>query len=141
MIVPDTNLLIYAHIESMPHHAAANDWWNGVMNGHETVGLCWPVVTGFVRIASNRRVFVSPLTPDIALRICESWLARPTVQLIEPGPRHISLLRQFLEQTPGGDLVTDAHIAAISAEYSATIYSNDTDFARFSGIKWINPLK
>lgn len=111
------------------------------MNGREEIGLCWPVMTAFLRIATNRRVFATPLAPDVAMSICESWLDGPMVRLIEPGPRHVPLLRQFLAQTPGGDMVTDAHIAAIAAEYNATIYSNDTDLGRFSGVKWANPLR
>ncbi len=141
MIIPDTNLLLYAHLDAMPQHPAANAWWNEVMNGQEAIGLCWPVITGFIRIATNRRVFAAPLAPDVAMNVCDSWLTGNMVRLVEPGPRHMHLLRQFLRQTPGGDLVTDAHIAAIAAEYNATVHSNDTDFRRFSGIKWVNPLR
>jgi hypothetical protein len=36
--------------------------------------------------------------------------------------------------------VTDAHIAALAIEHDATLYTADTDFRRFRGLRFVNPL-
>ena len=141
MIVPDTNLLLYAHNDFDPQHVAAKDWWEEAMNGTERVGLSAVVVCGFVRISTNRNVFPVPLMPTCAVDVVKGWLDEPNVVFIHPGPQHLDLFRQNLKAAGvGGNLVTDAHIAALAMEYQAELHSNDSDFARFPGLRWRNPL-
>ena len=141
MIIPDVNVLVYAHIGTMAEHVPARAWWNDLLNRPVSLGLPWSVICGFVRVTTNRRAMNDPLTIDQAFMAVDSWLASPRVQIIEPGPRHYSILQTLLHGTAGGNLVTDAHLAAIAMEHNAEIASNDNDFARFSGLKWHNPLK
>lgn len=141
MIVPDTNLLLYAYRAEVPLHAPAREWWETLVNGDERVGVPWSVVSGFVRMITNRSAYTDPATPSQAFDFVNEWLASPNVETINPGSQHLDLFRRNLETAGvGGNLVTDAHIAAIAMEYQAEVHTNDSDFARFPGLKWRNPL-
>jgi hypothetical protein len=142
MIIPDVNLLLYAYNEDAPWHAPARAWWESVLSGTECVGLPWVVGLGYLRLATNSRVLRDPWTPLEALGHIGSWLERPNVQLVQPGPRHLELLAHFAaEGLLSSELTTDAHIAALGVENHAIVYSNDADFSRFPGLRLRNPLK
>lgn len=106
------------------------------------MGLDWVVVLGFLRLATNLHIFGAPMTADEAVSHIQSWLERPNVKIVSPGPRHAELLFGFL-RTAGqaGNLTTDAHLAALAVESRAVIHTADTDFQRFSGVRWLNPLQ
>lgn len=141
MIIPDINLLLYAHITSFPKHAAAKAWWEATMTGDQDVGLVPPVVFGFIRIGTNPRVFAPPMSVEVAVAHVESWLARPRVRLLAPGSRHLDVAFGLLRTLgAAASLTTDAQIAAFAVENQADLHSNDTDFARFPGLRWVNPL-
>jgi toxin-antitoxin system PIN domain toxin len=141
MIVPDVNLLVYAYDSKAPHHPRARAWWEGLLSRREPVGIPWVVSVGFVRIMTSRSVMTEPMAPGLALTHVRSWLALPSVDPIQPGPRHLDILASFAQSgTLVSALMTDAHIAAIAVELQATVHSNDTDFARFPGLRWMNPL-
>lgn len=141
MIVVDVNLLIYAVDRDAPHHERAHDWWLSALAGRETIGLPWSTMLAFARLTTNPRVFAHPLTTDQAFDLLEAWTAHHHVVPVEPTPRHMPLVRGFL-QTAGtaGNLVTDAHLATIAIEHGATLCSADADFSRFPGLRWTNPL-
>lgn len=141
MIVPDLNLLLYAHDATSPRHEAARTWWEELSNGTERVGLSWLVVAGFIRLTTGPSVMGQPATPSQAIDTVEEWFRLPHVSPINPGSEHLRLLRQALAAAGvGGNLVTDAHIAALAMEYQAEVHSNDSDFGRFPGLRWRNPL-
>ena len=141
MILPDVNLLVYAVDETSPFHRQARRWWDDALSSTEAVGLCYPSVLGFVRLTTNRRVFVSPLGVEDALQIATSWLEQPNATLLLPTLRHWTILSTLLRAATGGaNLTTDAHIAAHAVEHGYTLYSNDRDFGRFEGLRWKNPL-
>jgi len=141
MIIPDVNLLIYAYDDGAPRHDRARAWWTSLLNGEESIGLPWAVVCGYVRIMTNPRARVRPVSAPAAFADVQAWLARETVTVLEPGPRHLEIMRELLSQTGGsGNLVTDAHLAAIAIEHQCELHSNDTDFGRFPGLRWHNPL-
>ena len=141
MIVPDLNRLVYAYNEDAPWHSEAKRWWEGCLGDTAPVGIPWIVVLGFVRLMSNRRVLLDPMPAPEALRHCRSWLERPNVRIILPGPSHLDLLGKLLDAaSAGADLVPDAHLATLAIEHQAELPSNDGDFARFSGLRWRNPL-
>ena len=141
MILPDVNLLIYAINRNSPVHDRACAWWNDAVSAGG-VALCWPAVVGFVRLTTNRRVLINPLTVQTATGIVDTWLARPDVHLLSPTPAHWGILTRLLRGIQvGGNLTTDAHIAAYAIEYGCTLYSNDADFSRFPGLRWKNPVK
>ena len=141
MILPDINLLVYAHDELARPHQAARQWWEAALNGANSVGLPWVVSLGFVRLVTHPRVMVEPVSPTVALDCVDGWLQRPSVQVLEPGPRHLSIVRQlFLATDVAAGLTTDTHLAALAIEHQCELHSNDGDFARFPGLNWHNPL-
>ena len=141
MIVPDVNLLIYAHNDMAPHHDAARGWWESLLRGSERTGLPWIVVCGFLRLTTQRGFYERPLTPEQATDTVSDWFAVPSVMPLNPGGQHLAIFRRLLvEAGVGGNLVTDAHIAALAIEHQAELHSNDGDFVRFNGLRWRNPL-
>lgn len=141
MKVPDLNLLIYAIDGRAPQHRAAAAWWDAVMSGNETIGLAWSVMLGFVRLTTNPAVVITPLEPHLALDYVDRWLAHPITTVIEPTTRHTVVLRDLIAPTgTAGNLVADAHLAALAIEHGAELCSADRDFGRFPGLRWANPL-
>jgi toxin-antitoxin system PIN domain toxin len=137
----DTNLLLYAVDESSPHHRAAKPWLEQLLSGSETFAFAWAVLLAFVRLATNPRVFASPLTLDEALDLVDSWLEQPAATVVHPTERHSHLLRELLTHLgTAANLTSDAHLAALSIEHGAELCSADSDFARFPRVRWLNPL-
>jgi len=140
--LPDVNLLLYAIDESSPRFEPAHTWVEGLFGGRETVALAWAVTLAFVRLTTKPQVMTSPLSVDEALDIVDGWLARPNVTVIHPTDRHAAILRELLGPLgTGGNLTTDAHLAALSIEYGAELCSSDADFSRFPGVRWVDPLR
>ena len=141
MIVPDVNLLLYAYNDGAPLHHPARRWWERLLNGPERIGIPWVVTTGFVRLLTHPGLRQQPATRTQALDYVDEWFRAPHVSPLNPGRQHLTLLRRALAAAGvGGNLVTDAHIAALAIEYQAELHSNDTDFSRFPGLRWRNPL-
>ena len=140
MILPDINLVVYAYNEDAPFHAPAKAWWERCLSETEPVGLPWAVMLGFVRLMSNRRVLARPMSAPEAAEQCKRWMLQPNVRIVLPGPAHIDILVGLLKGPMGPNLVTDAHLAALAIEHQAELHSNDSDFARFSGLTWCNPV-
>ena len=141
MIIPDINLLLYAYDARSPFHDKAVAWWQECLSGNEQVGLPPVILFGFVRISTNGRVFINPMTPAEASEHVRSWLMQPGVQILEPRIDHIEQVLRSLEKLgTASNLVTDAQIAALTIEHDATLHTNDADFIRFPGLRWVNPL-
>lgn len=141
MIVPDVNLLVFAYNVRAPLHDPARLWWNGLLNGDEPVGVPWAVSTGFVRIITNPRAVTAPLSPLDAVSRIRDWFLNPHVVPLNPGAGHLSHFQRYLASAGGSNLVPDAHIAALAMEHDAELHSHDSDFARFPGLSWRNPLR
>ena len=142
MIVPDINLLIYAYNSDAPHHAAARKWWEGLMNGRRPIGIPAVVTVGFIRIATTSAVLERPFPVAETFDIVESWFSRRQVAWLEPGPRALDIFREAMILSHAtGRLATDAYVAALAIENAAELHSNDADFGRFSGLRWVNPLE
>ena len=141
MIVPDINLLVYAHDEAAPLHRAARTWWEGLIDNEQAVALPWAIIIGFVRLVTHASVMKEPLQPLEALERVREWMDQPAVQILEPGPAHLGIVRRLFEATGvAASLTTDTHLAALAIEYQCELHSNDGDFARFPGLRWRNPL-
>ena len=141
MIVLDANLLLYAYNSSAPNHVQARQWIEDVFSGTETVGLPWQTISAFLRIATNRQLPGGRLSMDEAAALVEEWAALPVVHLLAPGDRHWAFFRRMLvEGQASGPLTTDAQLAALTIENGGVLYTTDRDFARFPGLKWVNPL-
>ncbi|AFM26676.1 type II toxin-antitoxin system VapC family toxin [Desulfomonile tiedjei] len=141
MILVDANILLYAEDSLHPRHEQARSWWDTQLSGTETVCLCWTVLCAFIRIGTNSRVFETPLSLEQALARVQSWLDQPCTRIIRPTERHWTILQQMLvEGQAVANLVTDAHLAALAIEHGCELASTDSDFARFTKLKWKNPL-
>ncbi len=141
MILVDANLLLYAEDSLSEGHESARNWWDEQLSGSAPVCLCWPVLNAFLRIGTNARLHQRPLTLREACDRVQSWLDQPCVRLIQPTEHHWSFLQTMLaEGTAVGNLVSDAHLAALAVEHNCVLQSTDSDFARFPGLKWVNPL-
>jgi toxin-antitoxin system PIN domain toxin len=137
----DVNLLVYAVDESAAPHARARSWLEASLSGSETFAFSWIVLLAFVRLVANSRVFERPLQIEDALDHVDSWLAQPNTTVVHPGVRHSALLRELLAPLgAAGNLTTDAHLAALAIEHGAELCSADSDFSRFPGLRWTNPL-
>jgi toxin-antitoxin system PIN domain toxin len=141
VIVIDANLLIYSYDSDSSDHKESRAWVEKIFSGAEPIGLAWQTVCAFLRVVTNRKVPGSRLTVEQAARIVEEWLEQPNVRMLVPGDEHWSVLkRMMLEGQASGALVSDAEIAALTMEYGGELYTADRDFARFPGLRWVNPL-
>lgn len=142
MRLPDVNLLIYAVDETSPRHDAARTWLEATLSGTETVALAWMVLLAFVRLSTHPAAFSQPLSTDEAMDLVDGWLDQPCATVINPTVRHPTVLRDLLRPLgSAGNLTSDAHLAALAIEHGAELYSCDSDFSRFSGLRWIDPLR
>jgi hypothetical protein len=141
MIIPDINLLIYAHNTASAAHDRSRGWWEDLIRREQPIGLPWVVVFGFVRLVTHPSVMADPLPPLEALATVRSWMDESNVSIVDPGPRHLAITEDLLKATGvAGNLTTDTHLAALAIEYQADLHSNDADFGRFPGLRWKNPL-
>ncbi len=141
MIVPDANLLLYAYDNASAHHAAALKWVNRTFSGTELIGLPWQVIWAFLRISTNKQIYATPISMDTAVGITQRWVGLRNVRLLAPGEGHWDLLRRMLiEGGVRGARVTDAELAAITTECGGVLHTVDRGFARFPGLRWVNPL-
>lgn len=142
MIVPDVNLLLYAVIDGYPQHEAARRWWVGALNGDEPIGLVPVVLTGFVRLATNRQVLADPFDVGAAAGLTRQWMRHRTARVLTTSAAEVDAALNLLDQIgTAGNLTTDALIAAHARIVRGTVYSNDGDFGRFPDVKWVNPLR
>jgi len=142
MIVPDANLLIYAYDSTSPHHDKAKSWWEDVLSGDEPIGVPWVVVLAFSRLMTHPAICCDPLTTHQVRQCVEHWLAQQTVRILSPSPGTLVRFFDLLDSIGlGGNFATDALIAAHAMENTATVYSNDRDFGRFTCLRWRNPLE
>ncbi len=142
MILIDANLLIYAVNRDSPAHRESREWLERVLQGAEPVGFAWVVLLAFLRLTTRRGLFEHPLSIKAALDIVDSWLDQPAATTVHPGRDHARILRQLLLTSgAGGNLTTDAHLAALAIEQNAELYSDDRDSRRFAGLRWRNPLQ
>ncbi len=141
MKLVDANLLIYAKFSDLPQHDRAREWLENELNSPGRLGLAWQPALAFLRLATNPRLFARPLPTAVAWAQLRDWLNHPRVWVPEPTDGHLSILGELLQATQAtGNLVPDAHLAAIAIQHGLTLCSADADFARFPGLSWTNPL-
>lgn len=141
MIVPDVNVLVYAMDANSPHHERAWGWWQSALTGVEHVGFTWSVLTGYIRLTTNLRVMPTPMTVEQSAAHVRAWVSVPRARILNPGAEHLHIMERLLAPFGrGGNLVSDAHLAALAIENGATVYSADDDFSRFDRLSWVNPL-
>lgn len=142
MKLPDANVLIYALDSTSPRHEPARFWLEEVLSGGETVAFAWSVILAVLRLTTHPAVFAAPLSSGEAMDVVDGWLSQPVATVVHPTARHPALLRELLESVgTAGNLVPDAHLAALSIEHGAELCSSDADFSRFAGVRWTDPLR
>ncbi|BBZ01935.1 ribonuclease VapC37 [Mycolicibacterium chitae] len=140
MKIVDANVLLYAVNSASPQHEASRRWLDGALSGSDTVGLAWVPLLAFVRLSTKTGLFPSPLPPADAMRQVVEWATAPGATTIAPTARHGDILHTLLAQLgTGGNIVSDAHLAALAIEHRASIVSYDNDFSRFDGVRWHTP--
>jgi toxin-antitoxin system PIN domain toxin len=137
----DANLLLFAVHEASPFHTAARAWLTEQLNGARRVGLPWQSLAAFFRIATHPRAFERPLDPTTAWERVTDWLAAGPTWIPAAGPGHAEILGELIVRHDiRGNLLPDAQLAALALEHGLTVASADTDFARFTEVRWENPL-
>jgi hypothetical protein len=143
MLLPDVNVLIYAHREdSTVEHPAYAAWITGLATGDEPFALSVLALAGLVRITTNPRVFRRPSTLDEVFAFTGELLARPTARVLAPGPRHLEIFEALCRRSGAtAKLSADAQHAAVAIEHGCTLVTTDSDFDRFAGLRWRHPLR
>lgn len=137
----DANLLLYVVDERAPRHRNALNWFSEALAGDRRVGLPWLSLSAFVRIATNPRALTQALTAAEAWHVVVDWLECENTWIPSPTERHAAILGDLIVRYDlRGNLVTDAQLAALAIEHGLTVFSADTDFARFREVEWVNPL-
>lgn len=141
-ILVDANLLLWAHLEQMPHHEQARSWWADTLTHVAIVGVAWPTALAFLRVSTHPRALERPLAIADAWGVVTGWLARPNVRSPVPTERHLAILGTLLvDAGAGGDHTSDAHLAALAMEWGLELVTADRDFARYPGLRWRDPLR
>ena len=140
MIIPDVNLLVYAYTEQADPYTSARPWVESMFAGSEAIGLPWAVQIGFIRVMTLRRAVVEPISATEAVATVQRWRRHHLVVIPEPGPNHLEIVEQSLvDAGRAGNLVPDAHLAALAIEHDAEFHSYDRDFGLFQGLRWRDP--
>ena len=140
MKVVDAHVLLYAVNRDATAHEPSRAWLDGALSAAEPVGFAWIVLTAFLRLSTHPGIHPAPLTPEAAIDVAQAWLAQPPAVIVTPSPGHLGSLRSMLHATgSGGNLVNDAHLAALALDYGATVVTYDNDFGRFPGVGWERP--
>lgn len=136
----DLNVLIYATDNTSAHHQVAHRWLDSALSSTETIGIPTHVAVGFVRLTTSARVMTAPLDIRTSASVVNGWLSRPNATTPAPTSRHYDVVAELLEPLgTAGNLVADAHLAALSIEHGAELCSFDHHFGRFSGVLWVKP--
>lgn len=140
-VIVDTNILVYARNTADPRHAPITAWLSDALSGPARIGLSWHALVGFVRISTNPRIYPSPLAPEQAWTQVEEWLDADAAWLATETNGHATILGDLIRRYAlSGPIVSDAHLAALAIEHGVALASTDGDFARFTELRWINPL-
>lgn len=142
MIIPDANILLYAYNSSSALHQQAREWAERVLSEEELVGMPWSTAGAFLRITTHPAITAPRMSIEESCQIVQSWIDQPNVQMIGPAESHWTHLQKMLiDGQTRGPLVSDAQLAALTIEHGGILHTTDRDFARFPGLRWINPLK
>ncbi len=141
MILPDVNVLVYAHREESAHHSACRKWLETVIDGDASYGISDLVLSGFIRVVTHPKVFKHPSPLSDAIAFATQLRNQPNCVRIETGPRHWEIFAHLCtESGVKGNLVPDAYLAALAIEAGCEWVSADRDFSRFKGLRWRHPI-
>lgn len=141
MILLDTNLLVYAFIESFPQHSSTKKWLEQQLSSMDRVALPWAALLGFIRVCSNKKIFANPASIQACWAQVSTWLDHTTTWIPLPKETHQDLMGELLGQIGNkAGMVPDAHLAALAIDHELTLCSADRGFRRFQELQWHNPL-
>jgi toxin-antitoxin system PIN domain toxin len=140
MRLVDANVLLYAVNSASEHHEASRNWLDNALSGSDIVGFAWVPLLAFARLTTKHGLFPTPMNPDDAMAQIREWCAAPSAVMVNPTARHADVLSGLISGVgTGGNLVNDAHLAALAIEHRARIVTYDNDFGRFDGVRWDAP--
>jgi uncharacterized protein len=140
-VLVDANILLYAVDEASPFHERASSWLTAQLNGDRRVGFPWLSLVAFLRISTHERASANPLSPELAAMFVTDWLEPEVAWIPREGPGHARILADLMTRYQlQGNIVSDAHLAALAIEHGLEVCSNDSHFARFGEIRWTNPV-
>jgi toxin-antitoxin system PIN domain toxin len=140
-VLIDANILLYAVDEASPFHERARTWLAGQLNGPRRVGFPWQSLVAFIRISTHERASARPLSSREAAGFVADWLGPEVSWIPREGSGHARILTDLITRYElRGNVISDAHLAALAIEHGLEVCSNDADFARFSEVRWINPV-
>jgi toxin-antitoxin system PIN domain toxin len=141
MLLLDVNVLVYAYRTELPNHTAYRRWLDESVGAESALGLADLVLSAFLRIVTNPRIFRTPTPIEAALQFVEALRTQRNSEVVAPGPRHWAIFSRLCVETPAsGNLVPDAYLAALAIESGSELVTTDRDFARFSGLRWRAPF-
>ncbi len=141
MILPDVNVLVYAHREDAVDHAKYRQWLEAVFKSGQPYGISDHVLSGFLRVVTHPRVFASPSPIRLALDFAGQVRKQANCRVISPGSHHWQIFSNLCESVPAtGNLIPDAWFAALAIESNCEWVTTDGDYARFPGLRWRHPL-
>lgn len=141
MILPDVNVLVYAHREDAPRHVEFRAWLLETLAAPSPIGISELVLSGFVRVVTHPRVFRSPTPLDAALAYANGLRGQPNTVVLTPGTRHWDIFTELCRKAGAkGNLVPDAYLAALAIETGSECVTTDRGFGRFPGLRWRHPL-
>jgi toxin-antitoxin system PIN domain toxin len=141
MLLPDVNVLVYAHREDSVDHSRYHDWLLGVLASDSAYGISELVLSAFVRVVTHPRIFREPTPLEDALAFASEVRDHPNAVVIAPGPRHWEIFTRYCRESGiRGSMVTDAYFAALALESGCEWMTTDRDYARFAGLAWRHPL-
>lgn len=141
MILPDVNILVYAHNELEPDFPRFRTWLEDLLSGDEAFGISDLVLSGFIRIVTNPKIFTPPTTISDALDFANRIRSRPNCVSVAAGPRHWEIFTRLCEAAGAkGNLVADAYLAALAIESGGEWITTDGDYGRFPGLRWRRPF-
>lgn len=141
MILPDLNLLLYAYNPHSAPYDRAVAWWQGCLSGDRLIAIPHEVAFGFVRIATHPNLGAAAVSLTQARSVVEGWFDLPQTRVLLPSAHHFRRVMELMRQAQAsGGVLSDAILASYAIEHRARLYTNDSDFSRFPGLDWENPL-
>jgi len=141
LILPDVNVLVYAHRQDALRHHEYLTWLNQVLSSDAAFGVSDLVLSGFLRVVTHPRVFRDPTPLGLAQEFAMAIRDHPNAVTLAPGERHWGIFQRLCREVNAkGNLVADAYLAALAIEGGAEWITTDRDYARFPGLRWRHPL-
>lgn len=141
MILIDTNILVNAHRQEAQRHEEYRDWLGNIVNSPEPYAVADFALLGMIRIVTNRRIYQDPTPPQIALEFTERLRSQPHAMVVAPGARFWPVFRGLCETAgASGNLIADAYLAALAIEHGCELFTADSDFKKFPGLRFSHPL-